>query len=113
MMREYIANQTRHGFSDWSPVDRRGSSGDDYLVVVEILGDMIVDFEFSPERPANSTVDIRPDPTTIIQHDVLKDLTESCASTMIVPFQSFRINVKVYNSGTVSATVVQGGHHGH
>ena len=112
-MRKYTLTTTAAGTSDWSPVDRRGSSGDDYLVVVEILGaGNVVDFEFSPERPGVSGADSRDNPTIIIQHDVLSGLTESCASTMVVPFQAFRLNVKKFTGGTIRAHVVQGGFHG-
>jgi hypothetical protein len=112
-MRRVSISTTTTGTTDWHPIDRRGSSGDDYLVVVEITSaGSIVDFEFSPERPPNTVADARDAPDIIIQHDVLKDLTESCASTMRVPFQAFRLNVKSINGGTVTAYVVEGGFHG-
>jgi hypothetical protein len=112
-MRQFIVSATGTGTTEWSPVDRRGSGGDDYLVVVNMEnGEGVVDFEFSPERPGSSGADSRSDPTIILQHDVLKDLTESCASTMVVPFQAFRLNVKDYKNGTITAVVVQGGIHG-
>jgi hypothetical protein len=104
---------TSRGFSDWHPVDRRGTSGDDYLAIVDMpQGDNIVDFEFSPERPENTAADARDAPTIIIQHNILKDLNAPCASTLMVPFQAFRINVKRYTGGTITGTVVQGGLHG-
>lgn len=113
-MRKISISATSQGATDWVPVDRRGTSGDDYLVVIEIEGgsDNSVDFEFSPDRPANTVADSRDAPTLVIQHNVLKDLSESLASTMVVPFQSFRLNVKKYTAGTITATVVEGGEHG-
>lgn len=110
-MRIFETTITGEGHSEWAPVDRRGSSGDDYLVVVDIQGTGLVDFEFSPQRPPAAGADAREAPSIIIQHDVLKDLSESCASTMIVPFQAFRVHVKE-GKPTVTAYVVQGGHHG-
>lgn len=113
-MRKLSISASSTGVTDWVPVDRRGTSGDDYLIVIEITGsyENVVDFEFSPDRPANVVADSREAPTLIIQHDVLKDLNESLASTLVVPFQSFRLNVKKYVSGTITATVVEGGQHG-
>ena len=112
-MRQVTVSRTSVGVSDWSPVDRRGTSGDDYLIVIDMdESGNVVDFEFSPQRPENIVADARGAPTIIIQHDILKDLAEPCASTLLVPFQAFRLNVKKYASGTITATVVQGGLHG-
>ena len=111
-MRKISVTQSTQGVSEWMPVDRRGTSGDDYLVVVELQGGNLVDFEFSPDRVGSTDASARDDPTLIIQHDVLCDLTESCASTLMVPFQSFRLNVKDHAGGDITATVVQGGLHG-
>ena len=112
-MRQVTITKSSQGLSDWHAIDRRGSSGDDYLLIIEIVGGgNIVDFEFSPERPGSTAADVRDEPSIIIQHNILKDLTESCASTMLVPFQAFRLNVKKYGTGIIKAIVVQGGMHG-
>jgi hypothetical protein len=111
-MRKISISTTSQGVTEWTPVDRRGSSGDDYLVVVEIEGTALVDLEFSPDRPANTSADPRPEPSIILTHNVLKDLEVSCASTITVPFQSFRLNVRQLGTGTVTAIIVQGGYHG-
>lgn len=112
-MRKQVITMTSQGVSEWMPVDRRGSSGDDYLIIIDMeSGRGTADFEFSPDRPEDLTAGNRAAPSTIVQHNILKDVNESCASTMIVPFQSFRLNVKKHLSGSISLIIVQGGQHG-
>jgi len=112
-MRQVSVTMTSGGYSDWMHIDRRGTSGDDYLVVVEMdEGANLVDFEFSPQRPGNDKADSRGNPTIAIQHNILKDLNVSCCSTLMVPFQAFRLNVRKFGAGSITATVVQGGLHG-
>lgn len=104
---------TSAGVSDWKAIDRRGTAGDDYLVLIEMDNNSgLADFEFSPDRVAATGSGARGEPTTIIQHNILKDCRNALASTITVPFQSFRLNVRSHRSGTISAIVVQGGNHG-
>ena len=112
-MRKISVSMTSRGVSEWMAIDRRGTSGDDYLVILEMdEGSGLADFEFSPDRPENTMADARPAPTIVITHNILHDCRNALASTLTVPFQSFRLNVKSYRYGTITATVVQGGVHG-
>ena len=106
-MRQQVIEATSAGATDFVCVDRRSSASESVLIVVDMDdGSGTVDFEFTPD-------DCIEDETPLwIQHDVLKDLATSCASSIMVPFQGFRLNVKTYKSGTIRVRVVQGGDHG-
>ena len=64
-----------------------------------------VDVEMTPDDCIDGT------PTIWIQHNILNNVTESCASTMNWPFQAIRLNVKKYNSGTITLRILQAGYH--
>ena len=107
-MRETTIEATSVGETTHKCIDRRGSAGTEYLIIIDMeSGNGIVTFEFSPEEDCPTET-----PMLWIEHDVLNNITESCASTINVPFQSFRLNVKNYIEGTIKAKVVQGGYHG-
>lgn len=107
-MRQTTVSATSSGVTEYKCIDRRGNAGTTYLVIVDMEnGAGMVDFEFTPDDCIDDT------PTLWIQHDILKDVSESCASTISVPFQAFRMNVLSYTSGTISVRVVQGGYHGY
>lgn len=88
-------------------IDRRGNAGDNKLIIVDMEGgDGVVTFEFTPDDCIDS------DGNEIwIEHDVLNTISGSCASTINIPFQAFRLNVLELKSGTIKARVVQGGYH--
>jgi hypothetical protein len=105
-MRQQTIEMTGRGSSDWICIDRRGHAGTDLLVVLDLEdGNATATLEFTPDDCIEGT------PSLVIEHDVLKDLTESCASTMTVPFQAFRLTISRYVSGTIKARVVQQGNH--
>ena len=105
-MRQQIISATQAGTTGFKCVDRRSTAGDKFLLIIDMeSGSGTVDFEFTPDDCIDATQLIW------IQHDVLKDVTESCASTIHVPFQAFRLNVKSYGGGTISARLVQSGDH--
>jgi len=106
-MKQHIIEVSSSGESAHKCVDRRGNAGEAYLIVIDMeAGQGAVTFEFTPNEDCPEE-----DPTIWIEHDVLNNITESCASTISVPFQAFRICVKEYKSGTIKARVVQGGYH--
>jgi len=105
-LRQTLIETTETGVTAHKCVDRRGNAGDNYLIVVDMeSGTGTVDFEFTPDDCIDGQEE------TWIKHDVLCDLTESCASTLNIPFQGFRLNVRDYKSGTIKAKVIQGGYH--
>lgn len=106
-MKQHIIEVSSSGESEHRCVDRRGNAGENYLIVIDMeSGSGVVSFEFTPNEDCPEE-----DPTIWITHDVLVDVSESCASTINVPFQAFRLSVKEYKSGTIKARVVQGGFH--
>jgi hypothetical protein len=108
-MKERSVSLSAVGQSDWICVDRRGSAGIQTLVILDFeSGQGCATFEFTTQDPDNCG-DLGP--TIIIEHDVLNVIEESCASTVPVPFQAFRLNVLRYDSGTISARIVQSGDH--
>jgi len=105
-LKQITIEATAEGFSDLKCVDRRGNAGGTYLVILDMEnGDGLVDFEFTPDDCIDNE-----DPLWV-QHNVLNGLTTSCASTISVPFQGFRLHVRSYRGGTIKARVVQGGYH--
>ncbi len=106
-MSDTIISATGLGDTAWI-VPASSSVGSDFLLIVDMSsGSGTVDVEFTSEDCGTC------DPVFAIQHNVLKDIKESTASTLHVPALGFRLNVKSYNSGTISLVIVQGGRHGH
>lgn len=105
-MRQQKITMSAQGISSYQCIDRRSAASTDILVVLDWEGGQgIASIEFTPDECVTA------EPELWIEHDVITDLDHSCASTLNVPFQAFRLNVKRLTSGTVSARIVQGGDH--
>ena len=105
-MKQTTIEASATGPTEYKCVDRRGNAGGEFLIIIDLeAGTGVVDFEFTPDDC------IEGEPDIWIQHNILKDVTESCASTINVPFQAFRMNIKSNGVGTIKARVVQGGFH--
>lgn len=106
-MRQQIITATEAGPTDFLCIDRRGNAGENLLIVIDMEnGEGLVDLEFTTDDCIPPEV-----PTLWIQHDILKDLTESCASIIDYPIQAFRINVKSIDRGTIRVLLAQRGFH--
>ena len=107
-MEQLTIEASTAGTTEYKCVDRRGNAKHVYLVILDMeSGTGTVDFEFTPDDCIDETSPIW------IQHNVLCDVTESCASMISVPFQGFRMNVKKHSGGTIKLRLVQGGYHGY
>ena len=106
-MSETIITATSHGMTDWV-VPSSSFVGSDFLLIIDLEnGEGTVDMEFTTEDCGTCV------PEICIQHNVLKDISVSTASTLHVPALAFRLNVKTYGSGTIKGRIIQGGRHGH
>jgi hypothetical protein len=93
---------TATGASEWMRVDSVGDAGAKFLLVVDLESSSgcLVDLEFAVQ-------DVLDSDSLAIQHNILKDLDESTASTLAVPATGFRLNVKKYGAGTVNLRIIQ------
>lgn len=106
-MSETIITATSQGITDWF-VPATSFVGSDFLLIIDLEnGGGTVDMEFTTEDCSTCT------PEICIQHNVLKDITVSTASTLHVPALAFRLNVKTYDGGTIKGRIIQGGRHQH
>jgi hypothetical protein len=98
---EYTQTVTSAGITDWVRVDSTGRAGANYLVVIDLEenGGSTVDLEFAVQKDLSVA--------TPIQHHILKNITESTASTLHIPVTAFRLNVLSYGSGNVTFRAVQ------
>lgn len=93
--------------------DSRWSSNNKYLIVVDMLaGSGTVTVEFTPDDCSEVETVVQANTKLWIQHDILKDISESCASTIMVPFRALRLNVSSFSRGVIKLRVVEGGAHG-
>jgi hypothetical protein len=99
---EYTIEATERGLTDWYRMDAAGQAGNDFFLVVDMneAGAGRVDVEFAVQKTLDAN-------TSSIQHNILKDITSSTASTLHVPVTAFRLNVLEYTAGTITLRIIQ------
>lgn len=99
-MKEYKQTLTSTGAGSWLRFDTKSVAGSTYTILIEFNNSNgIATVEFAIERDLDSA--------TAISHHVLKDVTQSCASTFNWPVTAMRLNVGEITGTSITFKVLQ------
>lgn len=105
-MKETTITMSTLGVSDWIEVDRRGSAHQIFTLAIDMTaGAGMASVEFAVQKELGQS-------TLAITHDVLDNVTTSCASRQTSPVTAFRLNILSHSGGDIILRILQAGYFG-
>lgn len=103
MARRYVQTSSTNEITEWMRIDSIGKAGNVFLIVVDMNStgeaSASIDVEFSVEKDLTDPIPI--------QHHILNNINESCASSLNVPITGIRMKVLNHTKGTITLRVLQ------